>query len=64
MISLEKLKRIDPSLSVKFSDEELEKIKSSLYELGQVLFDKWLKEKFNSKNLAALLTNEDNKTKI
>ena len=44
MISLEKLREIDPELK-NLSDEEIIKIRDKFYELGEFMFDVWLKEK-------------------
>lgn len=44
MISLERLKSIDPSLQ-SIPDEELEHVRVKLYELGQFAFELWLKER-------------------
>ena len=44
MISIEECRKLDPRLE-KMSDEEVRKIRDSLYELGQLAFDTWLEEK-------------------
>lgn len=48
MISIEELRKIDPRLIEK-SDEEVIKIRSYLYALGQLAFDSWLETKDSSK---------------
>lgn len=49
MLTLEKLRKIDEDLRY-LSDEELIKIRDSYYELGQIIFDDWVDNKFSSKN--------------
>lgn len=44
MISLDECRKLDSRLE-KMSDEEVRKIRDSLYELGQLAFDIWLEEK-------------------
>lgn len=44
MISIADCRKLDPRLE-KMSDEEVTKIRDSLYELGQLAFDTWLEEK-------------------
>lgn len=48
MLSPEKLRIIDPSLKDN-SEEEIIKIRDSLYELGHLIFDDWLDKKAGSK---------------
>jgi hypothetical protein len=55
MLTIASLKKIDPSLSY-LSDEELEVVRVSFYELGQLMFDDWHKNKISSKNPACSLT--------
>lgn len=50
MVSLEEVKRILAEDASSYSDEELEAIKKSLYEVGQLAFDVWIAEKFSSKD--------------
>lgn len=43
MLSLEELRKIDPTLS-DLSDAELIKVRNDLYKLGQIVFDDWASE--------------------
>ncbi len=63
MISIEQSKKIDPSLK-DFSDEEIMEICTALYELGQIAFYTWYREKTDSKNPVWLFPNEINKNKL
>jgi hypothetical protein len=47
MLTLEQYRQIDPELR-KLSDEELIKVRAALYELGQIIFDDWLRHKQKS----------------
>lgn len=49
MISIEKLRKIDPDLK-DLSDEKVIKIRDKFYELGQFMFEVWQKEKAVPKN--------------
>lgn len=49
MLTLEQLRKIDPDLK-DCPDEELIKIRSALYELGNFAFDTWLVER-NKKDI-------------
>lgn len=44
MLNIKQLRKIDPTLK-DLNDEEVENIKESYYELGQLIRDVWLKEK-------------------
>ena len=44
MLNLEYLRRIDPSLKT-LSDEDLERVRAKLYDIGQFAFEEWLKER-------------------
>ena len=57
MISIESLRKIDPE-TAHLSDEELEKIRQSFYEFGQLMFDDWHEQKFGSKSPVGSLTNK------
>jgi hypothetical protein len=48
MISIEKLKKIDPKLA-HLSDDEILEIRSSLYDLGGLMFEDWLENGDGSK---------------
>jgi hypothetical protein len=43
MISLDQFKRIDPDLK-NLPEEDIERIRIKLYEIGQFAFDEWIKE--------------------
>lgn len=44
MLSLEHLRKVDPLLE-KLTDEQLERVRAKLYELGQLAFETWIKER-------------------
>ncbi len=58
MISLEKIRKIDPELTSSISDKELEDIRNSFYEFGELIFDDWCSQKFGSKSPVGSLTNK------
>ena len=53
MLSIEKLREIDPELK-DLSNEEIVKILASFYELGEIIWDDWLEQghKNNTQNKA------------
>ena len=55
-ISLDRLRKIDP-LTAMLTDKELEEIRQSFYDFGQLMFDDWHEQKFGSKNPIGSLTN-------
>jgi hypothetical protein len=57
MLSLESLRKIDHG-TAHLTDDELEKIRQSFYDFGQLMFDDWYEQKFDSKNPIGLLTNK------
>jgi len=62
MLSLEKLRKIDPSSTSTLSDEELTEICNALYECAELAFDVYWKEKNSgSKNPLGLLSSDINK---
>ena len=63
MLSLNQLRRIDPTLS-HLSDEEFSEICNSLYELGQLIFDDWYINRDVSKYPVGLLAKDKKKHKI
>lgn len=63
MLSIESLRKIDPSLG-NFTEDELEKIKKSLYDLGQLIFEDWNTNRYSSKNPVGLLTKVSSKNTI
>lgn len=54
MLSLEQCRKIDPELK-NLSDEELLEVRDLLYQMGQLAFDNWAKEKWGSKSPEWLL---------
>lgn len=50
MVSLERFKNLLGSEAEKYSEEELEEVYKSMYELGQLMFDDWLSQKIDSKH--------------
>lgn len=64
MLSIEALRKIDPSETLNFTDEELEAIRKSFYEFGQLIFEDWHEQKFGSKSPVGLLTNKQEEYKI
>ena len=58
MITLAKLRAIDPTL-LNISDEELEEIRKSFYDFGQLMFEDWYDQKFGSKSPVGLLTSKE-----
>ena len=58
MLSLESLRKIDPENTSHLTDEELEGIRKSFYEFGQLMFDDWHDQKFGSKSPVGLFTNK------
>lgn len=57
MLSLKTLRKIDPE-TANLTDEELESIRNSFYEFGQLMFDDWHDQKFGSKSPVGSLTNK------
>jgi len=52
MLSIEEMKKLLPKDDKNLSDEEVKKIKDKFYELGNLIFDDWLKnKKKNTKRL-------------
>lgn len=49
---------IDPELTSSISDNELEAIRNSFYDFGQLMFDDWHEQKFGSKSPVGSLTNK------
>ena len=54
MISIEKMRKLDPELA-ELEDSELEAIRADLYETVGLAFDVWWHEKGGSKNPDGLL---------
>jgi len=57
VITLEALRKIDPQMRG-LADSELEDVRRSFYEFGQLMFDDWKEQKFGSKNPVGSLTNK------
>ncbi len=58
MLSIESLKKIDPINTTSLTDEELENVRQSFYEFGQLMFEDWHEQKFGSKSPVGSLTNK------
>lgn len=58
MISIDALKRIDPANTAYLTDEELESIRKSFYDFGQLMFEDWHEQKFGSKSPVGSLTSK------
>lgn len=56
MLTLLELRKLDSELD-SIEDNELESISSTLYQIGELAFEQWLKERV-SKNPSGLLTPE------
>jgi hypothetical protein len=63
MISLEKLRKIDVKIS-DLTDDELEKIRQSFYDFGQLVFEDWHEQKFGSKYPTSSFPNKQIEDKI
>lgn len=61
MISIDALRKIDPSNTAHLTDKELEDIRMSFYDFGQLMFDDWHEQKFGSKSPVGSLTNKSEK---
>lgn len=62
MFSLEKCRKIDPSLNL--SDEKLTVMRDKLYELGQLIFEDWLEQRGGSKSPTRVLQDQEGRDKI
>lgn len=56
MITLGMLRKVDPEVTTYLTDEELEAIRKSFYDFGQLMFDDWQEQKISSKNPVGLLS--------
>lgn len=63
MISLEKIKLIEPDLN-NLPEEEVVRIHESLYELGQLMFEDWLKNDKCSKYPVGVLQGFEERNKL
>jgi hypothetical protein len=65
MLSIEKLRKIDPALA-HLTDDEIIEIRDTLYDLGQLIFDDWLENDAVSKYPVGVLQRlkDGNKIKI
>ena len=61
MLTLESLRKLDTLNTEKLTDEELERVRNSFYELGQLIFEDWHDQKFGSKSPVGSLTEVNNK---
>lgn len=59
-ISLARLRKIDPEV-ISLTDKELEAVRESFYELGNLIFEDWCEQKFGSKHPVGDNNNEPNK---
>ena len=64
MLSIEALRKIDPSNTINLTDKEIEDIRQSFYDFGQLIFEDWKEVKFGSKNPVGSLTIEKDRCKI
>lgn len=58
MLSPEALRKIDSLNTANLTNDELQSICCSFYELGQLMFEEWKRQKFDSKNPVWSLTVE------
>lgn len=63
MLNLNQLRKIDPTTS-NLTDEELEKVSQSFYDMGQLIFEDWMSEKVGSKYPIGSLTESVNENKL
>ena len=56
MLSLESLRKIDRLNTSNLTDKELESIRDSFYEFGQLMFEDWHEQRFSSKYPVGSLT--------
>lgn len=60
MLSIESIRKIDHSVSI-LTDKEIEDIRDSLYDFGQLIFEDWHEQKFGSKYPIGSLTSNEEK---
>lgn len=61
VLTLKKLRSIEPDETKNISDEELKKIRQSFYDFGQLIFEDWVEERFGSNYpLGSLTDYKDN----
>lgn len=63
MISIEKIRKID-STTKHLADDELNSIRQSFYDFGQLIFEDWLEQKFGSKYPAGSFPDKQGGRKI
>lgn len=63
MLSLTKLRQLGTE-TAHLTDEELEKIRQSFYDFGQLIFEDWHKQKFGSKYPTGSFPDGEQKAKI
>jgi len=61
MLTLKQLRKIDDLNTSHLTDEQLEGIRKSFYDFGQLMFDDWMEQKSSSKHLVGLLTESKEK---
>lgn len=61
MISIDALRKIDAANTAHLTDEELQSIRQSFYDFGQLVFDDWHEQKFGSKSPVGSLTIDSQK---
>lgn len=64
MLTLESLRRIDPSNTADLTNEELSSIRDSFYDLGQLIFEDWQQNELSSKYPTGSLTESDKSNTI
>ena len=63
MIGIAQIRKIDPSL-LNLTDKEIEDIRDSFYDFGQLMFEDWHEQKFGSKYPIWSLTNKQERDTI
>ena len=58
MLSIESLRRIDPS-TAPLTDKELDVVRNTFYELGQLMFDDWQEQQVSPKYPIRVLTTKE-----
>ena len=64
MLSIESLRKIDAINTAPLTNEELNGIRKSFYDFGQLIFEDWLEQKFGSKYPVGSFTNEKDRYKM
>jgi hypothetical protein len=58
MITLSKMRKIDPSSTVSMDDEQLEKVRQELYEQIQLIYDVWRSQSGSNSPVGSLTIKE------